>query len=31
MFTGITNKEKLFWAKTDGAPSTTGDSNAFTM
>ena len=31
MFTGIKNKEKLLWTKTDGATSTTGDLNAFTM
>ena len=31
MFTGVKNKEKLLWAKTDGATSTTGDWNAFMM
>ena len=31
MFTGAKNKEKLSWTKTDGATSTTADSNAFMM
>ena len=31
MFTEIKNKEKLLWTKTDGAISTTEDSNAFIM
>ena len=31
IFTGVKNKEKLLWAKTDGAKSTTEESNAFTM
>ena len=31
MFIEVKNKEKLLWAKTDGATSATGDSNAFMM
>ena len=31
MFIEVKNKEKLLWAKTDGATSATGDSNAFLM
>ena len=31
MFTEVKNKGKILWAKTDGATSATGDSNAFIM
>ena len=31
MFTEVKNKRKILWAKTDGATSATGDSNAFIM
>ena len=31
MFTEVKNNEKILWAKTDGATSATGDSNAFIM
>ena len=31
MFTAVKNKEKLLWAKTDGATYATGGSNAFIM
>ena len=31
MCSEVKNKAKILWAKTDGATSATGDSNAFIM